>query len=231
MALEEGDVVLCTVDRIAGTIVFVKKEGSIIFSEVAPGRIRNIRDYIIPKKKIVCKVIRISKNHIDLSLRRVTQKEKKEVLEQYKQEKSYRSVIESVVGKEESQKAIEEIKKQERLYNFIEESKENPKNLEKLMGKEKAKKILDIIKIQKPKIAVVKKEFYMHTAAPNGLDTIKGILGDIKDAEIKYIAAGKYSIKTKAENLKSASSRIKEITEDIEKKAKKQKVEFSIKEK
>ena len=49
MALEEGDLTLCTVDRIVGTNVFVKffdegkeKEGTITFSEIAPGRIRNI---------------------------------------------------------------------------------------------------------------------------------------------------------------------------------------------
>jgi translation initiation factor 2 alpha subunit (eIF-2alpha) len=49
MELEPGDLILCTVDRIVGTTVFVKmqgtdKEGSIVFSEVSPGRIRNIRE-------------------------------------------------------------------------------------------------------------------------------------------------------------------------------------------
>ena len=79
MNLEAGDVVLCTVDRIVGTTVFVNiegdGEGSIVFSEIAPGRIRNIRDYVVPKKKIVCKVLRISGNRMDLSFRRVTLKE------------------------------------------------------------------------------------------------------------------------------------------------------------
>ena len=103
MELEVGDVVLCTVDRIAGTVVFVKidrnGEGNITTSEIAPGRIRNLRDYVVPKKKIVCKILRISPNgNINLSLRRVTQKEKKEILEQYKQEKSYKSVLKSILG-------------------------------------------------------------------------------------------------------------------------------------
>ena len=39
MVLEVGDIVMCTVDRIVGTIVFVKidenGEGSIILSEIA----------------------------------------------------------------------------------------------------------------------------------------------------------------------------------------------------
>jgi len=57
MEFEEGDVVLCTVEKIEGTVVFVNidgtnKQGTIITSEVAPGRIRNIREYVVPKKKI-----------------------------------------------------------------------------------------------------------------------------------------------------------------------------------
>ena len=83
---EEGDLVLCTVDRIVGTVVFVKIkskdkeiEGSIVLSEIAPGRIRNLRDYVVPKKKIVCKILRIKGENIELSLRRVSQKERKEV--------------------------------------------------------------------------------------------------------------------------------------------------------
>ena len=62
--LEVGDFAMCTVDRIVGTIVFVKidgrGEGSIILSEIAPGRIRNLRNYVVPKKRIVCKVLRTS---------------------------------------------------------------------------------------------------------------------------------------------------------------------------
>ena len=88
MSLEIGDFVICIVDRIVGTMVFVKiegeeREGSLILSEVAPGRIRNLRDYVVPKKMIVCKVLRVSNDRIDLSLRRVSPKEKKEVLERF----------------------------------------------------------------------------------------------------------------------------------------------------
>ena len=105
---------MCTVDRIVGTIVFVKidgnGEGSIILSEIAPGRIRNLRDYVVPKKRIVCKILRISGDRIDLSLRRVTQKEKKELIEQYKQEKSYISVLKSILG-EKADKIIDDIGK------------------------------------------------------------------------------------------------------------------------
>src|SRR3989304_7287072 len=126
MSLEEGDVVLCTVDRIVGTTVFVhiegNGEGSIVFSEVAPGRIRNIRDYVVPKKKIVCKVLRISGNHIDLSLRRVTLKEQKEIKERYKQERSFASILRTVL-KEKAEDVLEKISRRESVHDFLQNIK------------------------------------------------------------------------------------------------------------
>lgn len=234
MELEEGDIILGTVDKIVGTNVFVKislrrkvVEGTITFSEVAPGRIRNIRDYVVPKKKIVCKVLRISGDRIDLSLRRVTQKEQKEVLEEYKQEKSYENIIKSVAG-EEAKKIIEEIEKRDNLYHFLLEAKENSKELEKVAGKENSKKILDIIKTQKKKTSVLKKEIFLKSNKPDGLRLIKDILGKIKNVEIKYISAGRYSLKKETEDIKKADSEIKNSLESLEKEARKGGMEFSI---
>src|SRR3989339_643176 len=112
MELETGDNIMCTVDRIVGTIVFVKidgtnKEGSITFSEISPGRIRNIRDFVTPKKKIIC----------------------------------------------------------------------------------------EILKSHKQKEVAIKKEIKLTTTNPKGLTIIKKLL-DREDAEIKYISAGRYTIKT-----------------------------------
>ena len=125
MEFEQGDVVLCTVDRILGTTVFVKidesdREGSIILSEIAPGRIRNLRDYAVPKKTIVCKILRISGENINLSLRRVTPKEKKQVLEQHKLEKSYLNILKSVL-KEKTAETVNKIKKTQKLYDLLED--------------------------------------------------------------------------------------------------------------
>ena len=61
--LQEGDIVLCTVEKIAGTTIFLKieddGEGTMIVSEVSAGRIRNLRDYIVPNKKVVGKILSI----------------------------------------------------------------------------------------------------------------------------------------------------------------------------
>ena len=230
--LEVGDVLMCTVDRIVGTVVFVKidgnGEGSIILSEVAPGRIRNLRDYVVPKKEIVCKVLRISGDRIDLSLRRVTQKEQKEVKEQYKQEKSCINILKSVL-KEKAEGIIEEILKQNKVYEFLQEAKKNPKKLEKLIGKIDSKKILEILNSQKQKKATIKKEIFLTTTKSNGLELIKKILVPIKEAEIRYISAGKYSIKKEGSDLKTIDNELREIIAVTEKKSKEYGADFNIK--
>jgi translation initiation factor 2 alpha subunit (eIF-2alpha) len=233
--MEVGDLVLCTVDRIVGTVVFVKihgqkgeTEGSLVFSEVAPGRIRNIRDYIVPKKKIVCKILRISSNNIDLSLRRVTQKERKEVLEEESLEKSYISILKSVL-KDKSEETIKKINEEETITNFLEESKTNPEKLEKIVGKENAKKIIEILNSQKKKVSKIKKEIHLTTIKPNGIILIKKVLSIFKEIEVKYLGAGKYSIESESEDMKSADKKIREKIEEAEKESKKLGVEFSLK--
>ena len=232
--LEVGDIVMCTVDRIVGTLVFVKidnnEEGGIILSEIAPGRIRNLREYVVPKKRIVCKVLRISGDRIDLSLRRVTQKEQKEIKEQYKQEKSYTSILKSVL-KNNTDKIIKEISKQGKIYKFLQDAKQNSKELEKLVGKEDSKKILKIIDAQKQKKVIIKKEISLTTTESNGLELIKKIFKDITNTEIKYISAGRYVLQTESTDIKTADKNLKEILKNIEKKAKNNNLEFNIKEK
>lgn len=234
MGLEIGDIVMCTVDKIVGTLVFVKieggGEGNIILSEIAPGRIRNLRNYVVPKKRLVCKVLRIHEGKINLSLRRVTQKEKKEITEQYKYEKSYQNILKSIL-KEKTNKIINQILKENSVYNFLEEAKENSNKLEKIVGKSDAEKILKIIKTQKQKNFKIIKELFLTTTKPNGIIIIKEILKKTKEAKIKYISAGHYSIETEAENIKSADKRIQKLISEISEKAKKQNIEFKLKEK
>ncbi len=233
MALEVGDLVLCTVDRIVGTEVFVKidnyGEGGIVMSEVAPGRIRNLREYIVPKKRIVCKVLRISSSgNIDLSLRRVTMKERKEVIEKDKQEKSYTNILKGILGKD-SEKQIEEIAKTEDLYHLLEEAKTNPEKLEKLIGKDNSKKVVEILNTQKKKKVTIKKEIHLTTIKPDGILLIKKILQEFQGVTVKYISAGRYSLEVETADIKLSDKKLKEMIDLAEKSAKKAGIEFSVK--
>lgn len=236
MVLEEGDLVLCTVDRIVKTTVFVKiegnMEGTIVTSEIAPGRIRNLRDYVSPGRRIVCKVLKIDeKGNINLSLRRVIEKERKEVLEKYEKERNALSVLKSVL-KEKALEVADKIKKESSLNEFFQACKINPKELEKYLKKEDAEKICKILQEKKEKLKEVKKEFLLSSKRPDGIKVVKGILSLSKgNCEITYLAAGRYIIKLKSDNYKEANQKINSLLTAIEQEAKKQKANFEVKEK
>ena len=104
---EENSIVLCTVKKILFHSIFVdldeyqNQDGMIHISEIAPGRIRNIRDYVAEEKKLVCLVLRvdIEKKQVDLSLRRVPMSLRNRKNEEYKQEAKSEKLLE-YIGKE-----------------------------------------------------------------------------------------------------------------------------------
>ena len=232
--IEEGQIVLCTVEKIIGTTVFVKiedeGEGTITTSEIAPGRIRNLRAYVVPGKKIVCKILNIRGNHVHLSLRRVKQTEKKELLDKIKKEKNYKAILKTVLGKEESKKVIEKIIKEQNIIDFFEEIKKTPKILEKFTSKKNSEKINQILESKKEKPKQLKQIFKLSSKKENGIKIIKKIIQEAdkeNKSEISYLAAGKYRITLIGENFKGLKTKINEILMDIEKQAKKNNCEFS----
>ncbi|HJX50364.1 hypothetical protein A3K73_08920 [Candidatus Pacearchaeota archaeon RBG_13_36_9] len=228
MNLEEGQILICTVTKIVGTTVFVRlddynKEGTIMTSEIAPGRIRNLRDYVVPNKKIVCKILRMDdRGHIDLSLRRVSAKEKREALEMGQKEKGLIATIKTIA--ENPEKIIEKIKESSSLVEFFEQAKDKPELLEGLMPQEERDKLIKILKEKKAKEVFVKKKFSLSNKAEDGIKRIKSIL----PAEAKYIAAGKFSIEIKDKNYKDANRRLDSLLIEIEKKAKENGCLFSL---
>ena len=218
MELEEGSLVLCTVEKIKKAIVFVRIEGdgvgTIITSEVSPGRIRNLRDYVVPGKKIVCKVLKVENGNIHLSLRRVTAKERKEVLDRYEKERSSLNILKSVL-KEKSGEVVEQIKKEQgNLYDFLQNCKEDPKLLEKYLPKEDVQKICKILKEKKEKQVEIKKEFVLKSDLPDGITKLKELLLPYKE-QVNYLAAGKFILKVKDENYKKGNAKISEILKNI----------------
>ena len=231
--LKEGNLVLCTVDRIVKTTVFVKiegnGEGTIVVSEIAPGRIRNLRDYVVPGKKIVCKILKIDRGNINLSLRRVSPKEHKEVMGINERERNSLSILRSVL-KEKAELVAEKMKEESSLYEFLQNCKVSPENLEKYMPKADAEKVCKILQEKKEKQIEVKKEFKLSSKKPDGIKIIKSTLDFCKgNCEISYLAAGRYVIKIKSQDYKKANQEINNSLEIIEKQAKEKKAEFEVK--
>jgi translation initiation factor 2 alpha subunit (eIF-2alpha) len=226
--LEEGQIILCTVTKIVGTIVFVKieeynYEGTITFAEIFPGKIRNIRDFVFPGKKIVCKVLRINPQVIELSLRRVKVNERNDFNESYKKERSYLAMLRTILGEEQSLKIVEKIKEEEKsLVEFLEKAKENTKLLEKYLTKEQTDKITAILKEKKAKETIISKKFSLSSKAPNGIISVRSIIKEagkevsIDVLEVSYIAAGKYIIKIKTKDPRRADQQLRKMMEQLE---------------
>jgi len=231
MEFEENDVILCTVKKIERTTVFLElpggTQGTMIFSEIAAGRIRNIREYVVPNKKVVCKVLRIKNGHIELSLRRVTGGEREQIQEIYKKERQFKSMLKPIV-KEETTEIFEKIKSQYDIPEFIDSARENIKLLEKFLTKDQAEKVFKIITEKRETEKQVKKTIKIISKSPSGIKDIKSVL-DSKGVEIKYKGSSKFTISVKANDFKTANQILEKVIEEIQEKAKKLQVTIEIK--
>ena len=100
---EVGELVIASVDRIMDYGVYVTldeygKEGFLHISEISSSWVKNIRDFVREGEKVVLKVLRVDreKGHIDLSLRRVTKREKREKMLLWKQSRRAEGLMRSV---------------------------------------------------------------------------------------------------------------------------------------
>ncbi|MDP4039025.1 MAG: hypothetical protein Q8P57_00370 [Candidatus Pacearchaeota archaeon] len=237
MKLEENQVVLCTVKKIERTTVSLEIEGlqdseaTMIFSEVAAGRIRNIRDYIVPNKKIVCKILRIKGSNIELSLRRVTAKERDEVLERHKKEKTLNSILKPVL-KEKTPEVLKKIKEHYELSDFLDEARENPEIIEKFVPKSFFPALIKILSEKKEKDKSVKKTIILKSLSESGIKDIKKILSTKdENTQIHYLGSSKFEIKTTAKDYKTANHSLDNLINYIKENAKKLHMQMEIKEK
>jgi len=233
--LEEGQIVLCTVEKILGTTVFVKisgdGEGTITTSEISPGRIRNLRDYVVPGKKIVCKILSIKDNRVYLSLRRVKQSEKKELLEKVAREKSFKAMLKTVLGKDKSVTAVEKITEEYELLDFFEKVKEDSGLLGTFFDKDEAGKILKILDSKKDKLKEIKQKFTLESKDSDGVNRVKEVLQESckgSKCQVSYIAAGKYRLGIKGEDFKEIKGEVSKTIEKIEDLSKKEGCEFEL---
>jgi translation initiation factor 2 subunit 1 len=114
---EVGDLIVASVTRVVDYGAYVKLdeydgvEGLIHISEIASTYVRNIRVHVRQGQKLVLKVLRVSpqRAQVDLSLRRVTGREKSEKMLEWKKVKKADSIMKGAaeklqVGEEEVSK-------------------------------------------------------------------------------------------------------------------------------
>jgi len=229
---EEEELVLCTVTKIFPHSVFVRmdefgRDAMIHISEVSPGRIRNIRDFVVEGKKVVCKVLRIDKEkgHVDLSLRRVNEREKREKLDDIKKEQKSEKIVDLVAHKlkkelksfygDISSKVFKDYLNLHTCFEEVSLGKVNLEELgiEKTLAKELTENILQ--KIKPPEVEI-KGDLKIISYKSDGIEIIKKVLAPfINDTiTIKYEGAGKYHVIVKSDDYKSAEKILKKVVDD-----------------
>ena len=251
---DEGEIVACTVKKILKTTVFVKldeyeQEGIIHISEISPGRIRTIRDFVKENKKIICKVLRKNERYgnLDLSLRRVTTGQKLNKIREDKLKDKCLKIIESISKQlkldveKTHQTILEKIKGNyesisEAFQTVAEELDESP--LKEIgIDKKLADALEETIKIRlKPKESKELKNLEITCLAGDGVEIIKKALEKAskfaKEKEysltLTYVSAPNYQLSVTSPNPKEIEAQTEEIIEVIEKELKKANGELKV---
>jgi len=226
---DKGELVVCTVVKAKGFGAFVKleeypaTEGFIHIKEVAPGWVKNIRNHVKEGQKIVCKVMDVdsSKGYIDLSLKRVNEHQRREKIQQWKNERKAEKLFQMVADKigKSSDECFEEfgkelIKKYGSLYEAFEEVAYDNDALEKedaFMEVARENIIIPFVTITG----------YVEIFSPerNGVEHIREALKKIEKEDeevtvtVKYVSAPIYRIDVTAPDYKTAEKELKECAE------------------
>jgi translation initiation factor 2 subunit 1 len=237
---DEGELVVGTVVKVQNFGAFITldeypgKEGFIHIAEIATGWVKRIRNHIKEKQKVVCKVLHVdqSKQHVDLSLKRVNEHQRRDKVQEWKNRGKSEKLLEMVakqIGKtaEQCHKefATELIKKYGTLYAAFEEAAYDIETLTK--DGFKGDWLKDFEEIAKSNITIpfVNIKGYLNVTSwlPDGVNHIRDALleaekSEFEDVEIqvKYIGAPQYIITVKAPDYKVAEDEMKKAVEKIQ---------------
>ena len=234
---EEGENVVCTVTKIHYHSVFANlnmypgKSGLLHISEISPGRIRNIYEYVKEGKVIVCKVLRVdpSKGHIDLSLRRVSDSQRIKLMSRIKQEQKAEKIIENAAGeldmkpKELYDKvAAVALNDYEYIYDLFFEVIMDQQDIKVLELAPKETKVLEELVRQriKPPLVELKGKLKFMSYAGDGVERVKKVLQQAEQVDdklvLQYAGGGAYTISIVCEDFKEAEGILKKALDILE---------------
>jgi translation initiation factor 2 subunit 1 len=236
---ESGDLIIATIESVMDYGAYANldeynKRGFLHISEISSARVRNLHDFVREKQKMVLKVLRVDleKGHIDLSLRRVTKRERIEKIKVWKKERKGEVLLRAVaeiVGlpvPEVYQKAGLILEEKIGLYEGFEQAlKEGPEYLTKLGIPEDIAKAFAQVAEERIRIKLVQVRGVLEIRCmkPNGVKCIQEAFvkakktQKLKGAKIEFrvIAAPKYSVEVSADNWKLAEELLDEVSERV----------------
>ncbi|MFH1780182.1 MAG: S1 RNA-binding domain-containing protein [Candidatus Micrarchaeota archaeon] len=208
---------------IISLIEFNNAEAFVHISEVSSGWVKNIREHLKEGQLVVAKVTLVdnTKNQVDVSVKRVSEVEKKRKLADYQSQKRALKILERLAKKtsrtlQEMQKLVEPlVEEYGDLYTVFEalshDHQPNAKIPKKLLTEliETAKKEIKI------KIIELKAEVKAISYSTNGLNEIKKFLEKLPTPH--YLGSGKYKVSVSSPEIKQAEKQMQAIEQLIDK--------------
>ncbi|MBN2478270.1 S1 RNA-binding domain-containing protein [Candidatus Micrarchaeota archaeon] len=201
-------------------------------SQVSSGWVKNIHEFISEGQRLTVKVHHLDKekNQVDISLKRVTEDEKRKKQEQIRRETRGAKLLEFAIKNSGSKDSFEEVKTEiiesyDDIFALFEDVHENGKKiLDDFKFSKKLKDEIDTIastSIKKPEV-VLEGEVTLSCPESSGVEKIKDVLIiDDKDISIHYLGAPRYKITLKAPDYKSGEKKLSSLILQLEKKSKK----------
>ena len=243
---ERGEIVLATVTKVMDHGAYVTLDeyddlqGFLHVSEIAPGWIRSVGRHVKigEKKVLLVKKVNPERGDIDLSLKQVSNDQKKRKLIEVKKYEKEKTLLQSV--KEKANLSDSDVEKlEEALYSkhdsvydvFIEIARNGTAIIKNLKIPKKTLSAIEDVcsKIRLPSVEV-RGTMEITSDKPDGVEIIKKILLESikKDSktDITYLGAPKYRLAVKADDFKSAEKSLKSILAEIQQKIEKKKGTF-----
>lgn len=213
-------------------------EGFMHVSEVAPRWIKNIHEFLSENQKLVVKVYRVdaAKNQVDLSLKRVSEQEKVNKMEEMRRETRATKLLQVALKNAKSKKTFEKLRQEIEaehgdMYSFLEAVRDDGD--EAFAGleipKELKKEIVELVaKYVKKPVVEISRVFKVTCYEPDGIEIIKKALEGIP---AHYLGAGRYQVRMESEDPKAAEKEMDRISARIEKGLKGKDCTFLVEEK
>ncbi len=241
---KEGQLVFAVVRKIMPYGAFCSlteygdMEGFMHVSEVAPRWIKNIHEFLSENQKMVVKVYRVdaAKNQVDLSLKRVSEQEKVNKMEEVRRETRATKLLQVALKNAKSKKTFEKLKPEIEaehgdLYSFFEAVRDDGDSaFGKLdIPKELRKEIEDLVsKYVKKPVVEISRVFKITCYEPDGIEVIRKALEAVP---AHYLGAGRYQVRMESEDPKAAEKEMDRMAAGVEKGLKGKDCVFSVEEK
>ncbi|MDV3278278.1 MAG: translation initiation factor IF-2 subunit alpha [Nitrososphaerales archaeon] len=234
---EPGEIVICTVRELTSHGIYVNLDqyggmnGFLHVSEISTGWVRNIERVAKPQQRLVLKVIRANRQRqeIDLSLRQVTNEERRAKVIQWKREEralAIMNVVKKKLALDDATLASYTSKLEEgfgTLYAALEEASKKgekalasldlPPTVVKATSEAAGEKII-------PPRYEVGALVEVSSRSPEGIEhikkTLEGAMGSASaEVKITYAGAPKYRVRITADDYKQAEKAMDAVLEKI----------------